>query len=717
MKTIKKRLNKAERFFMVLNAIAVLMLLVFLVVPRVFSNHYLSVNIVGFNTPVVFILNCFFVFYWLGRTRYYFLISLFFIFVYCFLLVQRIGYKATLRAAINSVMVKSGGLYLNQHDYIGDVTLPEHPRLLFTEADEAIVKQGFATNPNWSRMNLFVVNGVNAMMKQRLKMTQYRGDDIIVNTREAMRRLLFFSYAWRVTNKPEYLKAATDELMNVSSVSSWKPQETIETAEITLSVAIAYDWLYNDLSEVDRMLVQKAIIKKALEPSLDAYYNGWLDLRTEANQICNTAMLYGALAVYDVDTKLARQIINRSIESLSFAMDIYAPNGVHPSGYQYGAYGTNFNVFAIDALTNLFGKDYGLLQKPGFLKTGEYLQHLTGPTALPFNYSDGLPSAGLALNPSAFWLADKLKQTSLRWPAERILSHGTYKEFVNNRLLPIAIIWGTTRGMSGSQPPTNNMWVDNKGTLALMRTGWADSSAIFVGFKAGSPSTWHGHMDAGSFVLDANGKRWASELGGENLTRLQANGVNILDMGQNSRRWQMFRNNNKSHNTLTVNGGYQMVDSASVIIRSSGNKDLMYAVASLSGVYQGTLKNATRGIAIVGQKLVQVRDEIETMEGDNNVRWKIITPSHVKILAANLAELTQGDKKMYMRVMEPAAAKLELWSASPSYFYELPNPGNIILGFEIRNSISQKVPMSVVFSDDLNKLKALQSVKPLKEWK
>lgn len=37
-----------------------------------------------------------------------------------------------------------------------------------------------------------------------------------------------------------------------------------------------------------------------------------------------------------------------------------------------------------------------------------------------------------------------------------------------------------------------------------MRTRW-DKTGIYVGFKLGSPYVSHGHMDVGSFVIDALG--------------------------------------------------------------------------------------------------------------------------------------------------------------------------------------------------------------------
>ena len=40
--------------------------------------------------------------------------------------------------------------------------------------------------------------------------------------------------------------------------------------------------------------------------------------------------------------------------------------------------------------------------------------------------------------------------------------------------------------------------------------------ASFLGVKGGMPKYNHGHMDVGSFVFDADGVRWAEDLGSQN---------------------------------------------------------------------------------------------------------------------------------------------------------------------------------------------------------
>lgn len=59
-------------------------------------------------------------------------------------------------------------------------------------------------------------------------------------------------------------------------------------------------------------------------------------------------------------------------------------------------------------------------------------------------------------------------------------------------------------------------------------------------------------MDAGSFVYEKNGVRWAMDLGMQNYFSLESKGVDLWNQSQEGQRWDVFRLNNMAHNTLTI---------------------------------------------------------------------------------------------------------------------------------------------------------------------
>ncbi len=183
---------------------------------------------------------------------------------------------------------------------------------------------------------------------------------------------------------------------------------------------------------------------------------------------------------------------------------------------------------------------------------------MTGPSGYAFNYSD----SGLSgeLQPAMFWFAQKANNSSLRWVERSRLLNEAPKQPVRNRLLPAVMLWSNGIGMNDIKAPSPTFWVgEGRNPVALMRSSWSDSLAIYVGLKGGSPSVNHAHMDVGSFIMEADGVRWAMDFGMQNYESLESKGVDLWNSKQNSQRWQVFRYNNFVHNTLPINGGLQQV--------------------------------------------------------------------------------------------------------------------------------------------------------------
>ena len=83
-----------------------------------------------------------------------------------------------------------------------------------------------------------------------------------------------------------------------------------------------------------------------------------------------------------------------------------------------------------------------------------------------------------------------------------------------------------------------------------MRSSWTDINGLYVAVKAGMlvGHQTHNDLDAGDFVLDALGTRWAGELGsGDYLST----GYFSSD-DQDSQRWLYYRKRTEGQNTILV---------------------------------------------------------------------------------------------------------------------------------------------------------------------
>ena len=633
---------------------------------------------------------------------------------------HRINFAAmrkTTRSLPLFVILLSIGLTLTaQTDLIGtDAKIPGHPRLLMLKGEEAAIKKNYETDKTWYKVHDAILKSCDELLTlppvERIQI----GRRLLDKSREALRRIFDLSYAWRLTHDKKYLERAEKELLAVSNFSDWNPTHFLDVAEMTMAVSIGYDWLFNDLSENSRSVIKEAILKKGIEQSLDPKYNSWLTVTHNWNQVCNAGMTYGALAIYEDQPELAKKIINRALQSIVLPMEDYSPDGAYPEGYGYWGYGTSFNVMFISAIEKVFGKDFGLGAKPGFLKTAGYLENMTGPSGNNFNYSDA--GTGGELQPAMFWFASKLKDPSVLWVERRRLMNDDPKRYSRNRLLPAVMLWSGGISIDKISEPRSTMWVGKgKNPVALMRSSWTDPNAIYVGMKGGSASVNHAHMDIGSFVMEANGIRWAMDFGMEEYESLESKGIEVFGRTQDAQRWKIFRYNNLVHNTLTINNQFQKVEGYAPITSSATAPEFMNATVNMTEVYKGSVANVSRGVGIMNKRYVVVRDEIETLPNETTIRWTLLTPADVKITGTNGAELSKDGKKLIIRVQEPANITMKTWSTDPPNSYDAPNPGTTLVGFEVKIPANTKTAISVMLIPEGAESTASQKVPALQNW-
>jgi hypothetical protein len=340
---------------------------------------------------------------------------------------------------------------------------------------------------------------------------------------------------------------------------------------------------------------------------------------------------------------------------------------------------------------------------------------MIAPSGKNFNWSDN--GLGASLSPAMFWFAQKLNNPSLLWSEKQFLNQENFSSFKGIRELPAIMIWAKNIPLEKITEPTEKTWFgQGSNPIAIMRTSWTDPNAIYVGFKAGSPSVNHGHMDVGSFVMEANGVRWASDPGMQNYESLESKGMSIFGRTQDAQRWTIYRMNNHSHNVLTFNNQHQRVNGYAKINSFSNEESFTFAVSNISSVYNGQIKQAIRGIAIKEGKYVVVRDEVETLEQQTTLKWAMFTFANVE-LQDNGAILTNDNKKLHLLVKVPGNVVMKTWSTAPTNDYDASNPGTVMVGFESELPSNTKTTFEVLLVPEESLSSAEFVDKPLSEWK
>ena len=560
--------------------------------------------------------------------------------------------------------------------------LPSHPRLLMQQGEEKALMEKINKSATWRQIHESIISAGEDLLTRPPLERKKIGMRLLDVSRESLRRIFFLSYSYRMTGEEKYLQRAEKELIAVCRFTDWNPSHFLDVAEMTLGVSIGYDWLYKELPEDSKKIIRAAIRDKGLRPSFDESYNWFLKTENNWNQVCNAGMTFGALATYEEDKEWNKNIILRALRSLPLAMKEYEPDGAYPEGYSYWEYGTTYNVLLLAALNKILGEDITGSLSRNFMQTASYYEHMTGPTGQSFNYSDCEFSPNLS--PAMYWFAQKGNAPSLLWVEKNYLSETNRANNTANRFLPLVLLWGGDINIEKLTPPQSLMWTGGGRTpVSMMRTSWTSPEAIYVAIKGGSPSSNHAHMDIGSFVMDAGGVRWAMDLGKQDYESLESRNINLWSMAQESSRWQVYRYNNYSHNTLTINNELQQVSGYAPIEHTTHDTTFMSAVCDLSSVYATTVSSCRRGIALVDKKYVMVRDEISApADTPSTIRWTMLTPAKVKKIKKDRIELEQSGKKLTLKVVGKYPVRLQTWDTRSPNAYDASNAGTVKVGFE-----------------------------------
>jgi hypothetical protein len=315
-----------------------------------------------------------------------------------------------------------------------------------------------------------------------------------------------------------------------------------------------------------------------------------------------------------------------------------------------------------------------------------------GTSGLLFNYGDNSEDA-LEMSPAGAWMARETGSTQLRdFFRPPFLKIGGKEQ---NRFLALTAFWlpSTTDGKDDVLPL--HFLGTGHSPVAFHRTGYRKDD-IFLGIKAGKADVPHGHMDAGSFVVDWGGQRWARDVGSQNYNSLEQKGIMLWLMDQDSSRWKVFRLNNFTHNTLTYNGHLHRVGGEAKIISSKGapeNETLLDMSAPL-GLSEGAV--ATRRFTMDANS-VSVTDTLSGLKPGDRITWHMMTRAKASARKGGF-DLKLGGKRMELDLSSPQSTSEKATPADPpTTDYDEENPGMTRIFLEAVAGKDGKVTIHAVF--------------------
>ena len=524
----------------------------------------------------------------------------------------------------------------------------EHPRLLLTETRLQELKTLSNTD---ARLKKYAADVVAQADKDIFKSPIQHvliGPRLLDKSRECLLRVYDLAFAYRWTGNEKYLSSAIANMRTVCAFADWNPSHFLDVAEMTHAVAIGYDWLYNKMDQATRNEIRTGLIKLGLNEGKKAYAGNawWTKVDHNWNQVCNSGLTIGALAIAETDPDIALTIVPKAIEYLPYALKSYGPDGVWGEGPGYWSYATDYTVYGISALQTALGSDFELTKLPGMNLTGYFPIYSAGPTGYMLNYADAGEKSKLGAPHDDFWLAG-------------VYNNNHFSDFVIEQLETRTanvydVIWYRPYANSAAKRDLDKFF-DGSVALYFSRSSWTDANALWIGLKAGYNKVNHAHLDLGNFEMDALGVRWARDLGSDDY--------NLPDYF-GKLRYTYYRLQSASHNIPLLNGQNQREDATSKFIKHAEGISEPFAILDFTEAYKDFASAAQRGMKMVdSRKSILIQDEF-TLAKPAEVVWGVTTDATIQIIKPKQAELTLGGQKMTAKILSPANAVFAVESAS-----------------------------------------------------
>ena len=160
------------------------------------------------------------------------------------------------------------------------------PRLLVRPGEWERLRSRVRQEPRFAAIAGRVRRDADAMLGVAPIKRELIGRRLLAESRRALRRMLTLSLTFHLTHESKYADRATQEMNAIAAFSDWNPNHFLDVAEMTLAMAIGFDWLHEQLDESTRAAARAAILTKGVRVPLDTQHNRWT---TMANNFARTS--------------------------------------------------------------------------------------------------------------------------------------------------------------------------------------------------------------------------------------------------------------------------------------------------------------------------------------------------------------------------------------------------------------------------------------------
>lgn len=571
----------------------------------------------------------------------------------------------------------------------------QHPRLLFSSADISKIKalvlsDGFA-KPTYDN----IMSRANAILTMPLLTYGLDGAGLRISNIHTFSndQVPYLVLAYQFTKDTRYAKRCWDQFNLMTSWPDWGGSRHFLDAGIAAkAAAMAYDGLYDYLSADQKAKLVNAVRDFVLTPGLDLIEKGigpfkWNLSNDNWNGICHGGMIMAALAMYETDVSYMSKVIALSANGTLKYIQSLDPAGASEEGMSYWSYGLTNTFQAFEAMKRVLSTTFGLTDSNGFRQTGWFPYYMSGPVGTATLGDDYIYAGKSNKFLSYFWFANFFNDAALakahydacmeRNVANSIKMNGWLDLLYYNPQL-------VSQGSVTSYPLAGHLeGID----YMYLHENFNSDQALYVGIHGGANNASHGHLDAGTFFIQALGETFAQgNLGAENpypgdffsnatptYTATPTNSLGTIG------RFSYYRVRTESKNCLVFNPDArpeQNPNGIATVSKKSNDGAGGYFILDLTSCYTRDVSAYKRGIKLNRSTgIITLQDEF-TPSKSSTIYWLMQSPATDGLQISpdgKTAMMNKNGKTYYAVIKSPANAtftKVDRSDTKPLYLQE-----------------------------------------------
>ena len=392
-----------------------------------------------------------------------------------------------------------------------------HPRIFFNKAGLEVIREKMK-DPRMAAMRTQFLAGADALLEKTPPGHPPQTDDPF---RDFGNRLSITAMAYLLTGDAKYLDSTKEWMTALCGYPAWSNDDDLGCAHCLMGMAMAYDWLHDQLTPQERQQAEAAMLLHARhmmirsEPSQPGTNWGWAYFQNH-EWVDYNGVTFAAMALYDLQTDEMQSWLDYTRTKFQPAYTDLGVDGGNYEGPAYEHYGTQQLLMYVDALHVFSGES--LYEMPYLKRIGYFSLYSMMPDWKNVaNFGDSGETGRGSVDDE-----NPLEMAALQHDGHFLTYLQSVRRVVGGKepLTALAVIWidPSIEPKPLDDLPLIGLYPDLG--FVICRTSWdADAAVVafhcgapggthlmenWASFKGANPAFSHAHPDANSFLFWAD---------------------------------------------------------------------------------------------------------------------------------------------------------------------------------------------------------------------